>query len=141
MADLIAKLNEILAVEWACVRALRRAEPLCDDPGKLEVIKRVRKDCSINSVNLANVIRGLGGRPTDVPSPRFSLKLSQESLDDALDMAQSAQQHIIAEIESLLDETELKSARTQLAQVQQMHKDYVRWLKFILTEKATAEKT
>ena len=91
MNGLTGKLNEILADEWACVRALRRAEAACDDPGKLEVIKRVRKDCSISSVNLANVIRGLGGRPTDVPSPRFSLKLSQESLDDALDMAQSAQ--------------------------------------------------
>jgi len=125
---LVNKLNEILADEWACVRALRRAEPLCDDPGKLEVIKRVRKDCSINSVNLANVIRGLGGRPTDVPSPRFSVKLSKESLDDALDMAQSAQQHIIAEIESLLDEPGLKMARSALAQVQQLHQDDTRWL-------------
>jgi hypothetical protein len=128
VADLVAKLNEILADEWACVRALRRAEPACDDPGRLEVIKRVRKDCSVNSVNLANVIRALGGRPTDVPSPRFSLKLSQESLDEALDMAQSAQQHIIAEIESLLDDPGLKSARPGLAQVQQLHKDDTRWL-------------
>ena len=128
MTDFVAKLNEILADEWACVRALRRAESACDDPGKLEVIKRVRKDCSINSVNLANVIRALNGRPTDIPSPRFSLKLSQESLDDALDMAQSAQQHIIAEIESLVDESSLKSARTSLAQVQQLHKDNFRWL-------------
>lgn len=132
MAELVAKLNEILADEWACVRALRRAEAPCDDPGKLEVIKRVRKDCSFNSVNLTNVIRALGGRPTDVPSPRFSLKLSQESLDEALDMAQSAQQHIIAEIGSLLDEPELKSTRTQLAQIQQMHNDDVRWLKSVL---------
>src|SRR5437016_4983182 len=45
VADLVAKLNEILADEWACVRALRRAETSCDDPGKLEVIKRVRQDC------------------------------------------------------------------------------------------------
>lgn len=129
MAELVAKLNEILANEWACVRALRRAEPQCDDPGKLEVIKRVRKDCSYNSVSLTNVIRALGGRPTDVPSSRFSLKLSQESLDDALDMAQSAQQHIVAEIGLLLDEAELKSTRAQLAQVQQMHKDDMRWLR------------
>ena len=128
MADLIAKLNEILANEWACVRALRRAESACDDPGRREVIKRVRKDCSFNSVHLANIIRKLDGRPTDMPSPRFSLKLSQESLDDALDMAQSAQQHIIAEIESLLDESGLKSARSVLAQVQQLHKDDTRWL-------------
>jgi hypothetical protein len=127
--DLVAQLNEILANEWACVRALRRAEASCDDPGKLEVIKRVRKDCSFNSVSLANVIRALGGRPTDVPSPRFSLKLSQESLDEALDMAQSAQQHIVAEIGSLLDEPELKATRAQLAQVQQLHKDDIRWLK------------
>ena len=35
MAELVSQLNEILAVEWACVRALRRAESLCDDPGKL----------------------------------------------------------------------------------------------------------
>jgi hypothetical protein len=129
MADLIGKLNEILADEWACVRALRRAEALSDDPGKLEMIKRVRKDCSFNSVNLANAIRSLGGRPTDIPSPRFSLQLTQESLGDALDMAQSAQQHIVAEINALLDEPELKSALTALAQIQQLHKDDIRWLK------------
>ena len=129
MADCVAKLNEILATEWACVRALRRAEPICDDPGKLEVIKRVRKDCSINSVNLATIIRSLGGRPTDIPSTRFSLQLSQESLDDALDMAQSAQRHVVEEIGSLLDESELKPVRKQLAQVQQLHRDDLRWLK------------
>jgi bacterioferritin (cytochrome b1) len=128
VSELVNKLNEILGNEWACVRALRRAESACDDPGRGEVIKRVRKDCSVNSVSLANVIRALGGRPTDVPSPRFSLKLSQESLDEALDMAQSAQQHVIVEIESLLDEPGLKSARTALAQVQQLHKEDVRWL-------------
>jgi hypothetical protein len=125
---LIAKLNEVLAAEWACVRALRRAEKQSDDPGRIEVIKRVRKDCSLNSVNLANIVRELGGRPADLPSPRFSLKLSQESLDDALDMAQSAQQHIIAEVESLLDEPGLKSVRTAVAQVQQLHKEDTRWL-------------
>jgi hypothetical protein len=128
VADLIAKLNEVLAAEWACVRALRRAEKQCDDPGRIEVIKRVRKDCSLNSVNLATIVRELGGRPADLPSPRFSLKLSQESLDDALDMAQSAQQHIIAEMESLLDEPGLKSTRTAVAQVQQLHKEDARWL-------------
>ncbi len=129
MADLVAKLNEILADEWACVRALRRAESACDDPGRLEVIKRVRKDCSVSSVSLANVIRALGGRPTDVPSPRFSLKLSQESLDDALDMAQSAQQHIVAELEVLIDEPAVKNVRMQLGQIVQLHKDDIRWLK------------
>jgi hypothetical protein len=132
MPDLIAKLNEILADEWACVRALRRAEPLCDEPGKLEVIKRVRKDCSINSVNLANAIRSLGGRPTDVPSARFSLKLADESLADALDLAQSAQEHIVAEIDAVMDEPGLKSLRSGLTQVQQLHKDDIRWLKSAL---------
>ena len=129
MADLLGKLNEILADEWACVRALRRAESLCDDPGKLEVIKRVRKDCSINSVNLASIIRTLGGRPTDVPSARFSLKLTDESLAEALDSAQTAQQHIAAEIDSLLGEPELKAVLRPLAQIQQLHKDDIRWLK------------
>jgi len=129
MPDLIAKLNEILADEWACVRALRRAESLCDEPGKLEMIKRVRKDSSLSAVSLANVIRALGGRPTDIPSPRFSLQLLQESLGDALDMAQSAQQHIVAEIDALPDEPELKSARAALARIQQLHKDNIRWLK------------
>ncbi|HUK81721.1 MAG TPA: DUF6306 domain-containing protein [Verrucomicrobiae bacterium] len=131
MPDIVAKLNEILADEWACVRALRRAESLCDEPGKLEMIKRVRKDSSLSSVSLANVIRALGGRPTDIPSPRFSLQLLQESLGDALDMAQSAQQHIIAEIDALPDELERKSARAALAQIQQLHKDNIRWLKSV----------
>jgi hypothetical protein len=131
MADLIGKLNEILADEWACVRALRRAEALCDEPGKLEMIKRVRKDCSLSSVNLANAIRSLGGRPTDIPSPRFSLKLTNESLAEALDTAQSAQQHIIAEIDALLGEPDLRTARTALAQIQQLHKDDILWLKSV----------
>jgi hypothetical protein len=130
MPDLVAKLNEIMADEWACVRVLRRAEAQCsDDPGKLEVIKRVRKDCSVSCVNLANVIRSLGGRPTDVPSPRFSLKLSEESITEALDMAQSAQQHIVAEIGTLIDEPDLKSSRNALDLIEQLHKEDIRWLK------------
>ena len=132
MPDLIAKLNEILADEWACVRALRRAESLCDDPGKLEMIKRVRKDCSVSSVSLANAVRTLGGRPTDMPSTRFSLKLADESLPDALDLAQSAQEHIVAEIDAVMDEPGLKSLRSGLTQVQQLHKDDIRWLKSAL---------
>lgn len=127
--NVIDKLNEILADEWACVRTLRRAESKCEDPGQLEMIKRVRKDCSVNSVNLAGIIRSLGGGPTDVPSPRFSLKLSEESLPEILDLAQSTQQHIIAEVETLIDEPDLKTARQQLTLLQQLHKEDIRWLK------------
>ena len=129
MAEIVAKLNEILADEWACVRTLRRAESLCDDPGKREVIKRVRKDCSVNCVNLANMIRGLGGGPTDIPSARFSLKLTDESLTDSLDMAQSAQVHIIAAVEGLVDDPELKAHREVLSLVRKLHAEDVRWLK------------
>ena len=67
MSELAAKLNEILADEWACVRALRRAESWCDEPGQREIIKRVRKDCSVNCVSLANVVRSLGGGPNGYP--------------------------------------------------------------------------
>jgi len=129
MAEIVAKLNEVLADEWACVRALRRAESLCDDPGKREVIKRVRKDCSINCVSLANVVRGLGGGPTDIPSTRFSLKLIDESLADSLGMAQSAQEHLVAAVEVLIDETELKPHRGALSLVRQLHTEDIRWLK------------
>src|SRR5664280_1057856 len=121
MPNLAAKLNEILADEWACVRALRRAESQCDDPGKLEVIKRTRKDCSYSCVSLANVIRALGGRPTDIPSARFSLKLSDESLSDRLDLAQSAQKHIVAEIDTLIDEPDLKPCRDALLTIRKSH--------------------
>ena len=129
MPNLAAKLNEILADEWACVRALRRAESQCDDPGKLEVIKRTRKDCSYNCVNLANVIRALGGRPTDIPSTRFTLKLSDESLSDSLDLAQSAQKHIVAEIDTLIDEPDLKPCRDALLTIRKSHGENIRWLK------------
>ncbi len=131
MAEIVAKLNEILADEWACVRTLRRAQSLCDDPGKVEVIKRVRKDCSINCVSLANVVRGLGGGPTDIPSPRFSLKLSDESLADSLNMAESAQEHIVAAVDTLMDETELKPYRAALSLVRQLHTEDIRWLKSV----------
>ncbi len=129
MADIVVKLNEILADEWACVRALRRAEPLCDDPGKTEVIKRVRKDCSVNCVSLTNVIRGLGGRPTDIPSARFSLKLSGESFAESLDMAQSAQAHVLAAVDALIDEMELKPYRQALLSIRKLHAEDLRWLK------------
>ncbi len=129
MAEIVAKLNEILADEWACVRTLRRAQSLCDDPGKVEVIKRVRKDCSINCVSLANVVRGLGGGPTDIPSPRFSLKLSDESLADSLNMAESAQEHIVAAVDTVIDEAELKPYRAALSLVRQLHTEDIRWLK------------
>ena len=129
MAELVARLNEMMANEWACVRTLRRAESVCDDPGQLEVIKRVRKDCSVNCVNLANIIRGLGGRPTDIPSPRFSLKLVEESLADCLGLAQSAQEHIVAEIDTVIDEPEIKPYRGPLALVRELHVVDTRWLK------------
>ena len=132
MADLAAKLNEILADEWACVRALRRAESACDDPGKREVIKRVRKDCSVNCVSLANAVRGLGGGPTDIPSARFSLKLSDESLADSLDLAQSAQEHILAEVDALIDEPDLKPCRDSLLTIRKLHTENIRWLKSAL---------
>jgi len=129
MAELAARLNEMMASEWACVRTLRRAESLCDDPGQLEVIKRVRKDCSVNCVSLANIIRGLGGRPTDIPSARFSLKLVEESLTDCLDLAQSTQEHIVAEIDLVIDEPGIKSWRDPLALVRELHVTDTRWLK------------
>ena len=128
MPKLAAKLNEILADEWACVRALRRAEAECNDPARCEMIKRTRKDCSVNCVSLANVVRGLGGRPTDVPSPRFTLKLTDESMTDSLDLAQSAQRHIIAEIDAVIDDADLAGFRDQLVSVLKYHTENVRWL-------------
>jgi hypothetical protein len=128
MRSLADRLNEILAAEWACVRTLRRAEARCDEPGPLEIIRRVRKDCSVNCVSLANIIRALGGRPTDIPSPRFSLQLKDETLPEILDLAQSAQQHIIAEVTALLDEPDLASSRSALGLVLQLHRDDLRWL-------------
>ena|SRR5579862_1840701 len=131
MADLADKLNEVMADEWACVRALRRAEPLCDDPGKKEVIKRVRKDCSINCVNLANVIRALGGRPTDIPSARFSQKTADETLADCLELTQSVQERVIAEIDKLVDEAEAKAHRDVLLLVRELHVTDIRWMKSV----------
>ena len=128
MSELIAKLNEILSDEWACVRGLRRAEVLCEAPGQREVIKRIRKECSVNCANVAQVIRSLGGRPTDVPSPRFSLQIPSESLSEYLDMTQAAQQHIITEIEGVLGDPALKSCRSILSQIQQLHRDDSAWL-------------
>jgi hypothetical protein len=130
--ELTAKLNEILADEWSCVRTFRRAELLCNEPGLGEVIKRVRKDCSVNCVSLANIVRGLAGRPTDIPSARFSLKLSDESLPDVLDLAQSTQEHILSEIDTLIDEPEIKSYRAPLVIVRKLHTENIRWLKSAL---------
>jgi hypothetical protein len=129
MPKLADKLNEVLADEWACVRTLRRAESLCDDPGQREVIKRIRKDCSVNCVSLAGAIRGLGVGPTDIPSARFSLKLSDESLGESLNLAQSTQEHIIAEIDSLIDEPEIAKYREPLLLVRHTHVVDIRWLK------------
>ncbi len=128
MNTLADKLNEILADEWACVRALRRAEALSDEPGRTEVIKRVRKDCSYHCVTLANIVRALQGRPTDIPSARFSMKLANETFVEVVDLIQSAQQHILDGLTSLIDEPELKNVRPQLLQVIQIQKDDIRWL-------------
>jgi len=128
MSTLADRLNEVLAAEWACVRTLRRAEAKCEEPGMLEMLKRVRKDCSVNCVNLAATVRSLGGHPTDVPSVRFSLQLTHESLAEIMDMAHATQQHIIAEVSGLIDEPELKNARASLGLVLQLHKEDIRWL-------------
>ncbi|HVM61359.1 MAG TPA: DUF6306 domain-containing protein [Verrucomicrobiae bacterium] len=129
MAEIVAKMNEILADEWACVRALRRAESLAEEPGAREVIKRVRKDCSVSCVSLANIVRELGGRPTDIPSARFSLKLTNESLAECLDLVQSAQEHIVAEVDAVIDGVELKPCREALSLVGKLHIEDIRWLK------------
>jgi len=129
MAEIVAKLNEILADEWACVRTLRRAESLSDEPGKREVIKRVRKDCSVNCVSIANAVRGLGGGPTDIPSARFSLKLTDESLTDCLDFAQTTQEHLVAEIDTVIDGSGIKPYRDALLIVRKLHAENIRWLK------------
>jgi hypothetical protein len=111
---------------------LRRAEALSEEPGQLAVLKRVRKECSFHCVTLANAIRALQGRPTDLPSARFSLKLADENLGEAIDLVQSAQQHIIAAITALIDEPGLAASRSALAQVLRLHQDDVRWLKSLL---------
>ncbi len=132
MSALADKLNEIMSAEWACVRALRRAEALSDGPGQLEVIKRVRKDCSYQCVNLANVVRLLQGRPTDIPSARFSIVMENETFADVVDLVESVQQHIIDELGLLLDEPDLAAVRQQMLQVQQVHIEDIRWLKAAL---------
>jgi bacterioferritin (cytochrome b1) len=132
MSEWTDKLNEILGHEWACVRTLRRAEETCTEPGPLEVIKRVRKDSSVNCAALANVIRSLGGRPTDIPNPRFSLKLSGETVAEILDLAQSAQRHIVDELEILIGEPELRDVHAALSHARQLHKDNIRWLQSII---------
>lgn len=134
MSGLAEKLNEIMAAEWACVRALRRAEALSDGPGQLEVIKRVRKDCSYQCVNLANVVRLLQGRPTDIPSARFSMKVENETFSDVVDLVQSVQQHIVDELGVLLDDPGLAAVRAQLVQIRQVHTEDIRWLKAALNQ-------
>jgi hypothetical protein len=128
MSSLVEKLNEVLADEWACVRALRRAESLCQDPGPLEMIKRVRKDTSVGCVTLSSVIRQLNGHPTDLPSARFSLQIVGESFAETIDMAQSAQTHIIGALATLMDEPGLEPYRTALATLHQLHRENHRWL-------------
>lgn len=125
------RLNEVLGVEWACVRALRRAEPLCTDPALREVVKRIRKECSLHCVTLANAVRALGGHPTDIPNPRFALKLREETLNEVLDLAVSAMTHIVAELSALLDEPDLKPVRAPLVQVRQRHQEDLRWLQAV----------
>ncbi len=77
------------------------------------------------------MVRGLGGGPTDITGARFSLKLSDESLADSLDMAQSAQEHIVAAVDALIDETELKLHRHALLLVRRLHAEDIRWLKSV----------
>jgi bacterioferritin (cytochrome b1) len=127
----IEKLNEILADEWAAVRALRRAEKVCVEPGLIEVIKRVRKNSSVTCVSLSGVIRALGGRPTDVPSARFSLQLSDETAGEALDMGMVALQHVEDEIKKLLDLPALLESRRALAAIVQLQREDIRWLKTV----------
>jgi hypothetical protein len=62
---------------------------------------------------------------------RFSLKLSDESLADSLDMAQSAQEHVVAAVDALIDEAELKPHRQALLLVRKLHVENMRWLKSV----------
>ena len=60
---------------------------------------------------------------------RFSLKLADESLADCLGLAQSAQEHLVAEIDVVIDEPEIKSWREPLSLVRELHVTDIRWLK------------
>jgi hypothetical protein len=60
---------------------------------------------------------------------RFSLKLADESLADCLDLAQSTQEHIMAEIDVVIDEPVIKSWRDPLLLVRELHVTDIRWLR------------
>jgi hypothetical protein len=121
MITIIEKLNEVLGHELACSWTLRRAASICIAPDRKREIASLREVCDVNCANLAVVVANYGGLPTKTPSPRFSIRLRDESLEEVLDLAHSAQVHILGELEGLLDEPELKGAREELRAIRRDH--------------------
>jgi len=88
------------------------------------------RDCSVNCVSLANAVRGLGGGPTDIPSARFSLKLTDESLTElppTLPVNPGA--HHRREFDAVIDGSGIKPYRDALLTVRKLHTENIRWLK------------
>jgi bacterioferritin (cytochrome b1) len=119
MMTTIDQLNEILGHVLACAATLRRAEQMADDPSRRVAIRQLYEKCDVNAVNVAGAVSACGGLPTLVPSARLTIRLKGESSEDALDLAFSAYSHVVAELDSLIDEVGSRSWRELLQGVRQ----------------------
>jgi hypothetical protein len=122
MRTTIEKLNEVLGHELACSHTLRRAEAVCPRGIRQQQIAYVRESCDVNCVNLAAVVTNCGGLPNQVPNPRFTIRLMGETIGEILDLALSAQVHILGEIESLVDDHDLRGVRQELLAIRADHR-------------------
>ena len=118
MSITVSRLNDILADERACMRTLCRADVQGADPSHRELVKRVLAASGEVCTELEKTIRALGGKPVS----------HGESLADNLRMAEYAQQYIIAKIDAVMNEPELKRYGEPLLAIRQFHADNIRWL-------------
>jgi hypothetical protein len=128
MSLVVAKLNEMLADERRCIDALRRAEVKCNAVNQRALIQRVINACRLICAELEILIVGLGEQAIDIPRSSVSSQTLEESLTECLKTAESTQHEIIAKINAVMDEPDLKRYGEKLRAIQQFHANNIRWL-------------
>ena len=128
MAEAVAKLNEILSEEIACVWILREARFQCHDVRTIEIIQNILDGYDEICVELDNTIGALGGEPVDLLTASPLQNARGESLMANLKVVESAQQRIIAHIDTIVAGPGLEHYGELLLAIRQFHVDNIQWL-------------
>ena len=128
----VSRLSALIADEWCCVWILSHALSVCRDSRQHELIQRILPGFTEIYLELQKIIRVCGWEPGQCVSGCVPPRAVKHSLDDNLELVESTQKNIIAQIDALLAELVDEAPSELLAAIRQFHVDCVRWLRAAL---------